>query len=102
MTLLLAILVGCTEPVVIEPTEIPRPDTFQLAELTPEFEHANAVWAGVALLDYDNDGWQDLHVVQINTPNLLYRNPRQPAALQVQHANGDEHGDGHGERPDWC
>ena len=38
---------------------------------------------GVNWLDYDNDGWQDLHVVQINTPNLLYRNPRQPAALQV-------------------
>ncbi|MFN3243633.1 MAG: CRTAC1 family protein [Planctomycetota bacterium] len=34
-------------------------------------------------LDYDNDGWQDLHVVQNGWFNLLYRNPRQPAAAQV-------------------
>ena len=75
MTLLLAILVGCTEPVVIEPTEIPRPDTFQLAELTPEFEHGNAVWAGVALLDYDNDGWLDIFFTNGESqPDALYRN----------------------------
>ena len=34
-------------------------------------------------LDYDNDGWQDLHVVQHSFANRLYRNPQQPAAAQV-------------------
>lgn len=39
-------------------------------------------WA-TNFLDYDNDGWQDLHVVQADFPNLLYRNPGQPAAANV-------------------
>jgi len=34
-------------------------------------------------LDYDNDGWQDLYVVQNAWFNLLYRNPAAPAAAQV-------------------
>ncbi len=34
-------------------------------------------------LDYDNDGWQDLHVVQNAWNNLLFRNPCQPASAQV-------------------
>ena len=34
-------------------------------------------------LDYDNDGWQDLYVVQNNAPNLLYRNPAQPVGAQA-------------------
>ena len=38
-------------------------------------------------LDYDNDGWQDLHVVQHSFANRLYRNPRQPAAAQVPWAD---------------
>ena len=33
-------------------------------------------------LDYDNDGWQDLHVVQDGT-NLLFRNPAQAAMAQI-------------------
>ena len=35
-------------------------------------------------LDYDNDGWQDLYVVQNAWPNLLYRNPAQPVTAQVR------------------
>jgi len=31
-------------------------------------------WAS-NFFDYDNDGWQDLYVVQMFTPNVLYRNP---------------------------
>jgi len=34
-------------------------------------------------LDYDNDGWQDLHVVQNAWNNLLFRNPGQPASATV-------------------
>ena len=34
-------------------------------------------------LDYDNDGWQDLYVVQNAWNNLLYRNPGQPASAQT-------------------
>ena len=75
MTLLLAIVVGCSQPVPVEPMDTPRPDTFQLAELTPEFEHANAVWAGVALLDFDNDGWLDIFFTNGESqPDALYRN----------------------------
>jgi len=33
--------------------------------------------------DYDNDGWQDLHVVHNGTPNHLLRNPGTPAAAQT-------------------
>lgn len=33
--------------------------------------------------DYDNDGWQDLQVVHMSTPNHVYRNPGQPAAAQA-------------------
>jgi hypothetical protein len=34
-------------------------------------------WAA-NFLDFDNDGWQDLHVAHINGPNHLYRNPGTP------------------------
>ncbi|MFK7739945.1 MAG: CRTAC1 family protein [Planctomycetota bacterium] len=34
-------------------------------------------------LDYDNDGWQDLHVVQWGTPNLMFKNPAQPASANA-------------------
>ena len=34
-------------------------------------------------LDYDNDGWQDLHVVHAAQPNHLYRNPGVPALALV-------------------
>lgn len=36
-------------------------------------------WA-VHFFDYDNDGWQDLHVVQAMSANLLFRNPAAPAS----------------------
>ena len=37
--------------------------------------------------DYDNDGWQDLHVVQNAAPNKIYQNPAQPASAQIPWAN---------------
>ncbi|MEC7584819.1 MAG: CRTAC1 family protein [Planctomycetota bacterium] len=39
-------------------------------------------WA-VNWLDFDNDGWQDLHVVQSQNLNLLFRNPAAPASAQA-------------------
>ncbi|HEB53418.1 MAG TPA: CRTAC1 family protein [bacterium] len=39
-------------------------------------------WAA-HFLDYDNDGWQDLHVVQDQAPNLLFHNPGTPVSAGV-------------------
>ena len=48
---------------------------FQRAELRPPFAHGNAAWAGVALLDYDDDGWLDIYFTNGESqPNALYRN----------------------------
>ena len=48
---------------------------FYEATLEPEFLHANAVWAGAALLDYDNDGLLDLFLTNGQShPDALYRN----------------------------
>ncbi len=33
---------------------------------------------GCEFVDYDNDGWQDIHYVDEDQPNPLYRNPGQP------------------------
>ena len=61
MRLMLLVMMGCTAPVPVEPVDpVLRPDIFVEADLEPAFEHGNAVWAGVALLDYDQDGWLDI------------------------------------------
>ena len=68
MILLLWIVFGCTQ---IEQT----PVSYTQAVLIPEFEHGNAGWAGVALLDYDNDGWLDIFFTNgLSQPDALYRN----------------------------
>ncbi|MCB9765472.1 MAG: CRTAC1 family protein [Alphaproteobacteria bacterium] len=55
-------------------TAAPAP-WFTPGELIPAFEHANAIWAGVAMLDYDGDGWLDLYFTNgLNHPDALYRN----------------------------
>ena len=55
----------------MEPEEV----VFESAVFLPEFRHVNSVWAGVALLDYDNDGWLDIFLTNGNThPDALYRN----------------------------
>lgn len=38
---------------------------------------------GCNFFDYNNDGWQDLYVVQESYPNLLFENPRAPANALV-------------------
>lgn len=48
---------------------------FTEAVLDPPFEHKRSVWAGVALLDYDLDGWTDLFFTNgKGQPDSLYRN----------------------------
>ena len=70
-------------------TDVPFDHLFQKWDAVQQrYTNATAVhgltdggtgWA-CNFLDYDNDGWQDLHVVQMGSPNLLYRNPGQPAS----------------------
>ena len=49
--------------------------SFTEGTLLPAFEHVNAVWAGVALLDYDGDGWLDIFLTNGFThSDALYRN----------------------------
>lgn len=48
---------------------------FWEADLVPPFQHGNAAWSGVALLDYDADGWLDMYMTNGQSqPNSLYRN----------------------------
>ena len=55
--------------------EVPREGWFDAAVLDPPFQHGNAIWAGVAILDFDGDGLQDLFFTNGgNHPDALYRN----------------------------
>jgi len=57
------------------PPELEEGVAFFTAELLPEFEHGNAAWAGVALLDHDRDGLLDIYFTNGESqPNALYRN----------------------------
>jgi hypothetical protein len=48
---------------------------YSTAELLPPFAHGNAGWAGVALLDYDQDGWLDIFFPNgLSQRDALYRN----------------------------
>ncbi len=48
---------------------------FEPATLDPPFAHVNAIWAGVALLDFDGDGWTDIFFTNGQSlPDALYRN----------------------------
>jgi hypothetical protein len=49
--------------------------TYDEAVLMPPFRHGNAAWAGVALLDFDGDGWLDIFFTNgLGQPTALYRN----------------------------
>ncbi len=56
-------------------TASPQKPWFDAGILDPAFEHVNASWAGVALLDFDGDGWLDIFLPNgKNAPDGLYRN----------------------------
>jgi len=49
--------------------------TYDQAVLMPPFRHGNAAWAGVALLDFDSDGWLDIFFTNgLGQPTGLYKN----------------------------
>ncbi len=47
--------------------------TFSVSALTPHIALADAETGGAVWVDYDNDGWQDLYVVN-HGPNVLFHN----------------------------
>ncbi|MDP7575114.1 MAG: VCBS repeat-containing protein, partial [Phycisphaerales bacterium] len=48
---------------------------YDQAVLMPPFQNGNAAWAGVALLDFDGDGWLDIFFTNgLGQPTALYRN----------------------------
>jgi len=70
----------------------PEPEgdgAFLAGELRPPFQHGNAIWAGVALLDFDGDGWLDIYLTNGEShPNALYRNLGNGAFEDVAAAAG--------------
>ncbi|NRA96151.1 MAG: CRTAC1 family protein [Planctomycetes bacterium] len=53
-----------------------NPNTLQYDELAVNYGvQANIDGWAVNWMDYDNDGWQDLHIVHASLPNFMYRNP---------------------------
>ena len=54
-------------------------------ELDPIMPHISALGASVSVVDYDNDGWQDLYVTSSRkgTPNALYRNSGDGSFVEV-------------------
>jgi len=70
---------------------------FWEAELVPPFEHGNAAWSGVALLDYDADGWLDLYMTNGESqPNALYRNQGNGRFVDVAASAGVDFSEQHG------
>ena len=47
-----------------------------------------ALGPGVAFLDYDNDGWMDIYLVNSRGPNALYRNNRDGTFTDVTEKAG--------------
>ena len=74
-----------------------HPVSYDLAELYPPFEHGNSGWAGVALLDYDGDGWLDIFFTNgLSQEDALYQNLGNgqfvDVAEDVNLASSDQHG----------
>ena len=51
------------------------PVSYTQGELIPGFEHGNSGWAGVALLDFDSDGWLDIFLTNgLSQAVALFKN----------------------------
>lgn len=68
-------LLACTTAPPGVATAPPIPAAFAPATLEPAFHHAASTWPGLALLDYDGDGWLDIFLTNGRShANGLYRN----------------------------
>ena len=77
LTLLALRLIACekSETDSGETSETSPAPWFDDATLDPAYEQVNAIWFGVAMLDYDVDGWLDLYFTNgLNHADGLYRN----------------------------
>ena len=71
--------------------------SYTKGELIPPFEHANSGWAGVALLDYDGDGWVDIFLSNgLSQPDALYQNRGKGQFVDVASSVGLDSTDQHG------
>ena len=92
------------EPVVNTPTPLAEKAAF--ADVTESagisFVHRELagrmmpIGAGVVVLDFDGDGWDDLYFSNTNGPNHLYRNTGEGAFEEVGAKAGVEDADGEG------
>ena len=65
------------------------PYMFQEGTLSPPFRHINSIWAGVSLLDYDNDGWLDIFLSNGRShPDALYQNQGDGTFIDVAQQAG--------------
>ena len=71
----LCLLIACVPGTPEDSGEGAVETMFVPAVLDPPFEHANAIWAGTALLDADGDGLTDIFFTNgENAPDALYLN----------------------------
>lgn len=70
---------------------------YDSAVLIPQFEHGNSGWAGVALLDYDMDGWLDIFFTNgLSQRDALYRNQGNGTFVDVANQVGLDSVEQHG------
>ena len=65
-----------------------RDGTFEEVGKESGIERNRAFGQGVAVGDYDNDGFDDLFLTNFNGPNLLYRNQRNGTFVEVAEKAG--------------
>ncbi len=71
------------------------------AEAGLTFKHAdytNGQGAAAAVLDFDNDGWPDLYVTNVNGPNALFKNRGDGTFVDVAKQAGVDLADLHSQR----
>ena len=77
MTFLIILFFSCqsnTEDTSSEQNSYSNIDYYE-GVLEPQFYHANALWSGVALLDYDNDEYLDIYFTNGHShSDALYKN----------------------------